>query len=204
MSKAFCFLCEDLPGTADFKGHEMAVDTRVKTALSCLFFLRRRDVSDNARAEFCSRSLFGMGYGEVLSKTGCTPAELDGQMGRFLAGAPKAERKTADNLADSKPVFDFVQDSGSIIAAFRQNYGLSMLEVQRMHWWEFLALFENLSGETMFSRIKDIRTMKIDKKHDSPERIEAIRRAKRAVAIIDTRTPEEKRADFQAQLNKSF
>ena len=102
------------------------------------------------------------------------------------------------------PLFDFLQDSGAIAAAFRQNYGLSMKEVQALHWWEFLTLFENLSGDTAFGAIREIRAMKIDPKKDSQERQAAIKKAKKAVALVETRTREERYSDVQKQLNAAF
>lgn len=201
MSKEFCFLSRNLPTSVNFNGRGMAIDVRTKTVISCLLFLQE-DKTSKDKADYVAVRLFGVPYSSLL-KTGETAEKIDECIDSFLRGAPKTGN-TENNKKHQTPIFDWIQDGGAIIAAFREKYGLSMQEVQSLHWWEFLALFENLSDGTYFSKIKEIRTMKIDPKHDSPERQKAIREAKRLFALEDRRSKTEKKQDFQAQLNNAF
>lgn len=60
----------------------------------------------------------------------------------------------------SEPVFDFGQDAGYIYAAFRQAYGIDLFRA-RLHWWEFVALFESLPDNTRMAQIINIRSQPI-------------------------------------------
>lgn len=40
--------------------------------------------------------------------------------------------------------FDFEQDAKEIYSAFRQVYGIDLLEIEVLHWWRFSALLEGL------------------------------------------------------------
>lgn len=202
MDRFFCFLSESLPKNIILNGQELALDVSTSAAVSCLLFLKNGTVSDNSKAFFCSLRLLGLSFEEVLTRTGCSAADLDKALGEFLAGAPR--KRSVSTEKEQAPLFDFAQDSGAIAAAFRQNYGLSAEEVQSLHWWEFLTLFENLSGDTAFNSIKEIRAMKIDTKRDSPERIASIRKAKKAVELVTNCTKEEKRKSIQAQIDNAF
>jgi hypothetical protein len=148
---------------------------------------------------------------EALDFLQLSELQLSKMLFDYLSGAPKAHKINANNknqLATAlsaennktTPNYDYTQDSPFIIASMRQTYGLSLYEIKNLHWWEFLALFNALPDECYFSRILQIRGMKIDPKA-SPERKEEIRKAKKAVALIDTRTPEQKEADRIAQFN---
>lgn len=80
-----------------------------------------------------------------------------------------------------KKLFDFEVDSGRVLAAFRQTYGID-LSVEKMHWWTFLALFRALPDDTMLSRVIDIRGREVPKGGDPKQRY-ALLRAKRAYSL---------------------
>lgn len=52
-----------------------------------------------------------------------------------------------------EPAFSFSQDSPYIYSAFREQYGIDLTEVQELHWWKFMALFESLGEDTKMSKI---------------------------------------------------
>ena len=210
----FCFLCDRLPHRiSNGQGTTMALDTTTSSAISVLLYLKEPHdayekseytVSKLLRNEDGSRPTMK----EVLEYLQMDEYKLSKMLFDYLGGAPKAKRLT-NNKQQDKPseegnkgqqTYDFAQDSAMIIASMRQVYGLTLEELKQMHWWEFLALFNSLPDECFFSRILQIRTMKIDPKA-SPERKAEIKKAKKSVALIDTRTPEQKEADRIAQFN---
>jgi hypothetical protein len=214
----FCFLCDKLPqriaGKADTT---MALDTSTSSAVSVILYLKDGTHNAYEKSEYTASKLLRKADGtrptlkEALDFLQISEYQLSKMLFDYLAGAPKAHKINADNknqrttpFSDENnkttPNYDYTQDSPFIIASMRQTYGLSLQEIKNLHWWEFLALFNALPDECYFSRILQIRTMKIDPKA-SPERKEEIRKAKKAVALIDTRTPEQKEADRIAQFN---
>lgn len=58
----------------------------------------------------------------------------------------------------SKRTVDFNIDSGYIYAAFVQTYGIDLYEEwDRLHWYKFMSLFDNLPDSTAISQIMHIR-----------------------------------------------
>ena len=195
----------------------MALDTSTSSAVSVILYLKDGTHNAYEKSEYTASKLLRKADGtrptlkEALDFLQISEYQLSKMLFDYLAGAPKAHKINADNknqrttpFSDENnkttPNYDYTQDSPFIIASMRQTYGLSLQEIKNLHWWEFLALFNALPDECYFSRILQIRTMKIDPKA-SPERKEEIRKAKKAVALIDTRTPEQKEADRIAQFN---
>ncbi len=78
-------------------------------------------------------------------------------------------------------IFDFAYDSGRILAAFQQVYGLD-LTVERIHWWRFFALLRSLPTECALMRVIQLRMMDVSKIEDDAVRRQ-VRRAKAAVRI---------------------
>ena len=55
---------------------------------------------------------------------------------------PKAVRGTSSNAI----LFDFRIDSDLIYAAFMQQYGIDLIDIDNLHWHKFLALFYGLKN----------------------------------------------------------
>lgn len=213
----FCFLVDKLPKNIQINGHTLSLDTRTSTALSSILYLQNPNHTNLEKAQFVASRLLPdfscHTLRDILEYTEATEEKLAGALFKYLHGYPEVKSwrelhadgaKTAENASGRKsnaiPTFDYVQDSDAIISAFRQVYRMNLEQVRDLHWWEFLALFNNLPDTTTFSAMRKIRSMKIDPK-DSPERKAEIREAKRAIALKDTRSPEQKRLDLQSQLN---
>ena len=77
---------------------------------------------------------------------------------------------------NNKKVFDFVQDSELIYAAFMQTYRIDLIDTP-LHWWKFQALMSGLPSNTRFSDVVQIRAMDIPKpnKYNAEERGRIIR-----------------------------
>ena len=45
----------------------------------------------------------------------------------------------------SRYVFSFLEDAAYIIGGFRECYGIDLIHIEYMHWWEFNALLEALN-----------------------------------------------------------
>lgn len=192
----FCFLSDRLP--MSIKG--ISIDARACTAIA-IYLKMESDCSIKEKAVYTVGKLFCKDYETVLSLAKCTPDELDSAILDYLCGAPqvKSWKELNEGISTQAPKqkkdFDFVQDSASIVASFRQVYGLSLDETCELHWWEFLALFNSLPFEgNCFMDIRRIRTMR-PKQNDSPEVKADLAKAKRQVALKDTRSPQQKRAD---------
>lgn len=119
--------------------------------------------------------------------------------GLFLNGGKQSEE-------DDEPMrlFSFSKDANFIFSAFRQTHGID-LETANLHWWSFLALFNDLRADNFFGTLVSLR-YKIKTGKSSKEERAAARELGDLFNIPepDTRTPDEKaqEAAFLALLPK--
>lgn len=184
MDKRWCILTDALPHELTVGGEKFPIDVRTSTALNCLRKLRE-DIPEEAKLSYLLRRL---GLPNTLDA-------LDTALG-YLAGPPTEEKEPKRG----KPDFDYFQDAELISAAFQQAYGLGLDELTQMHWWRFLSLLGGLPSSTRFMEVVGIRTMEIDPKESAESKLKK-RKAKKAVALKDTRSAEEKKRDAQAGFN---
>lgn len=80
------------------------------------------------------------------------------------------------DTSHGKKVFDFIQDSSLIYAAFMQAYRIDLVDTP-LHWWKFQSLMEGLPSNTRFAEVVQIRAMDVPKptKYNSEERGRIIR-----------------------------
>ena len=58
-------------------------------------------------------------------------------------------------------IYDFDVDSALFYAAFLTQYRIDLNEIDYLHWWKFMAMFEGLSREHEIERIMQIRNTDI-------------------------------------------
>lgn len=80
------------------------------------------------------------------------------------------------------PNYDFEYDQDYFISGFRENYGISLLSIDHLHWWEFLALFRGMNADTELKQRMQLRSMDIGQIKDTKEKAR-IRRAQLSIAI---------------------
>lgn len=102
----------------------------------------------------------------------------------------------------NKKVFDYDADAGYIYAAFLQQYGIDLTTVN-MHWWTFKTLFDSISEETHFGKILQYRCIDVSQIKDK-EMKKFYLKMKKAYALPDNRTDEEKERDFADSLDSLF
>lgn len=88
---------------------------------------------------------------------------------QFYSGFPEAEndarkKEKQKNKEHPKPAyFDFIFDAKFIYCSFLSFYHIRLQEIEYMHWWEFLVLFEGLmmSDSTSMNYVVGMRQTKI-------------------------------------------
>lgn len=93
----------------------------------------------------------------------------------------KTESENSKKSAEA-PSLSWLYDSAYVLGAFRQVYGIDLIRVEYMHWWEFSALFEALPEDTMIKKRIAYRQVKISEIKDKNER-KRIAKIKRSVAF---------------------
>lgn len=99
--------------------------------------------------------LLQMYYSEIPENI---PEAINQMLWFYRCGEPeekeedKNKRQRYQRRNSKDPAYSFAQDAPYIYAAFKEQYGIDLTEVE-MHWWKFMALFESLNEDTKMSRI---------------------------------------------------
>lgn len=75
-----------------------------------------------------------------------------------------------EDTGSSERSYSFDYDDEYIYAAFRQQYGINLTEVEYLHWWEFRAMFKGLDHNCEFAKIMGYRTARITKEMSKTEK----------------------------------
>ena len=177
-------LTNDLPCAVEVDGVMYSVRTDFRGWLKFYEFIRNRDFT----AETVAEMLLTI-YKDQLPPTieQAFAAAVD-----FFSCGEKAKG------GKGKPVIDFAQDAGSIYAAFRQQYGINLV-TDNLHWYEFRALFDNLTDDTQMVKIMEFRSVNLAKIKDK-ETKDYYRKMKRAYRLKDTRSDEEREQELAEAL----
>lgn len=90
----------------------------------------------------------------------------------------------------AEAAFDFELDSKEIYAGFLKDYGIDLLSVPFLHWYQFTALLGCLSSDSPFMRKIELRLMDI-----SGLKGEALSRAKKAKQAVQLPLKNQKEID---------
>lgn len=175
-------LVDSLPDSIRINGEDYPVDTDFRTGIEIITAFEDPDLSDNEKAMV----LIGRLYKEK-------PQDLQEAISKgvkFLDGGE--DQSDSPSSHQGMRLYSFTKDARIIYAAFRQTHGID-LQTERLHWWQFLALFMDLGAETTFSNLVNLRR-KVKTGKATKEERKAAREMGDMFEIpdTDTRTLEEK------------
>lgn len=87
-------------------------------------------------------------------------------------------------------IYDFEYDADLIYAAFLQQYRIDLC-TEKLHWWQFKALFDSLTEETQFVKVMQYRSVELSTVTDKKQK-QFYHKMKRLYRLPDNRTEEEK------------
>lgn len=88
----------------------------------------------------------------------------------YKCGKEKEEIKKSINCKSDKQIFSFEYDAEYIYAAFLDQYGIDLQDVEDLHWWKFKAMFKGLKEDNLISKIIGYRAIDLSKIEDEKER----------------------------------
>ena len=184
-------LTEKLPDSVTVKGIAFPIKTDFRT------WIRFSEIMSGVeeRAERLTKA--------IRLVYGCLPPSLEETVtGMLDFFAANAERDSSTKKTTSRRVYDFTHDAGLIISAFRQQYGIDLLE-SNIHWYEFRALLAGLTEDTLFVKVIGYRSINLSDIKDK-DRKDFYRKMKEVYRLPDNRTEEEREADMIAELEGAF
>ena len=63
---------------------------------------------------------------------------------------------------NGKPAYDLDIDAGRIYAAFMEQYGVDLYDLEYLHWWKFLSMLECLNSDTKMGKVMEYRTIDVN------------------------------------------
>ena len=141
-------LLDDLPEAVEVNGVEYAVNSDFRTGLACILDMESSELTDEEKCILLLRRI----YGETIPEDGETAIKL---AVKFLDGG-KEPPEEENPFADNTRLYSFEKDSALIYAAFQQTHGIDLQKVD-LHWWQFLALFQDLGADTAFCNMINLR-----------------------------------------------
>lgn len=179
-------LTDKLP--EEYKGYRINTDFRVGIQLSRILDNKVED--DDSWLDDVIDLLWGNGVPTTLSEDGLIVVDYDLVQETILwfrcGGNPtfelrKAKRKQVKQSELTETAYDFEEDSGYILAAFMQQYGIDLADT-KMHWFKFLALFKSLQ-DCAFTKLQEIRTL--DTKDMHGKQLADALKAKKEAAVTN-------------------
>lgn len=127
---------------------EYAVNFDFRTGLACILDMESSELTDEEKCILLLRRI----YGETI------PDDVEVALKlavKFLDGG-KEPPEEENPFADNKRLYSFEKDSALIYAAFQQTHGIDLQKTD-LHWWQFLALFQDLGADTAFCNMINLR-----------------------------------------------
>ncbi len=167
----FNFLLDEFPTKVIIEGEEIEIDSRFKTILNIIRVAEDVLFTENEK----------IAVNLELFYKGMIPKNVEKAYEEMMNFIGMYDDEKSQKTSSIKS-FDYQIDADRIHAAFFQQYKIDLLDSE-MHWFRFVKLLANLSGETpaLINAIQ-IRTMKISDNMSAEEKAR-IRRLKKEYSL---------------------
>ena len=157
-------LMDGLPCTVFVAGEEIHIDTDYRTGILFEQVLNDPAMPDGEKLDTVLRLYYGDAIFPLLIDMDAVREALDNIMWFYRCGADEtAGSETEGDTSGTDPPFSYEHDAGYIYAAFIEAYGIDLAK-NKLHWWQFRALFLGLPETVLFCKIMGYRTMEIPAK----------------------------------------
>ncbi len=185
-------LCEELPQSFIISGEEYPIKTDFKTWIRVGMILSDKSLDAKTAVLEVLKAVFFL-----------PPKKIDEAVYEIISFYTKKNRYEGKRCeAPSRAVYDFSYDAELIYSAFLSDYGIDLLTA-KLHWWQFLALFYNLSDKTQFIKVVGYRRKRLSEISDKREK-QFYKRMKDYYRLPDNRTVDEKEADAVRAISAVF
>lgn len=156
-------LLDILPETVDIDGIEYRINSDFR--ISILFELLMQDDEVGKRQKLIQG--LKLYYPEIPHNV---TMAVDKMIWFYRCGKETESGGHGSGSGRAKQIYSFEHDDDYIYAAFLEQYGIDLQDVEELHWWKFRALFRGLSEDTEFVKIMGYRSVKITSKMSKEQR----------------------------------
>lgn len=146
-------LLDILPETVDIDGIEYRINSDFR--ISILFELLMQDDELGKRQKLVQG--LQLYYPEIPHNV---TMAVDKMIWFYRCGKETGSGGHGSGSGRAKQIYSFEYDDDYIYAAFLEQYGIDLQDIEELHWWKFRALFRGLSEDTEFVKIMGYRSVK--------------------------------------------
>lgn len=154
-------LTDSLPKTVSICGKDYPINSDFRAAVE-FEILIQSDASPRRKTRGAIRIFFDINPPPFPEN-----AIIDAIINFYAGGGNDSDDRPRKNR---KRIYSFAQDGDYIAAAFRSQYGIDLLTIPYMHWYEFRALFKGLGESCEIVKIMGYRAADPSKIKYKPER----------------------------------
>lgn len=152
-----------LPETVEIDGAEYRINSDFR--ISILFELLMQDDEVGKRQKLVQG--LQLYYPEIPHNV---TMAVDKMIWFYRCGKETESGSHGSGSGRAKQIYSFEHDDDYIYAAFLEQYGIDLQDIEELHWWKFRALFRGLSEDTEFVKIMGYRSVKITSKMSKEQR----------------------------------
>jgi hypothetical protein len=196
------FLIDKLPHHVDIDGVKYSINHDFKTSIRFELLIQNNPLPPPKNPEHALKMK------EIVEKSlllyyDTIPHNVDLAIDKilwFYRGGIENQSKQDNQHGCSigQRLYSFDYDKAMIFSAFYQQYGLDLTE-KNLHWWTFKALFENLTDDTLFGKVKYYRGVEINSNMSKSEQ-KRIRKLKEFYALPLTESEQKQLEEFENAL----
>lgn len=145
-------LYEPFPDSIKADGKEYKILTDFREWLGFVDMMADKSISEEERAYLCG---LWFEHEQERITAGMITGLLEFYRGSELEPDPPEPEDDEDQQESDMqkpPLLDFRIDAKFILGDFRRFYGIDLLSIEYLHWWEFLSLLRALPDESMTMR----------------------------------------------------
>lgn len=150
-------LIDELPESVEIEGVEYEINTDFRISILFELLMQDPNISDEEKIEKALELYFiKIPPIEYISEA------VDIIMDFYSCGKDKLiSNGITTSKGKSKQIYSFEVDADYIYAAFLDQYGIDLQDIEYLHWWKFKALFNALKEDNEIVKIMGYRSINI-------------------------------------------
>ncbi len=200
----FNILIDPLPLSVELGGRDFVISADFRTSILFEQLMQDTGISRDDKIRTALALYFPDGVPVHLVQDACleiTNFYCCGSVDEVAEEGARQQKATGGKRP--KRIYDYDYDAPYIYAAFLDQYGIDLQDIEFLHWWKFHALFLGLKDDNEICKIMSYRAVNLaDIKNRSERQRYATLQAR--YRLPDTRTLEEKQATIGALFGGAF
>lgn len=145
-------ITKPLPRQVKFEGTSYALNLSYNRVLDVYELLREKELFDEEKTMFALAIL--------VKEKNSLPGLLNYIFDEYLSITKRTNRNTGLRTVD------FRQDGIYLYSSFLKDYNIDLIkERNKLHWWQFISLFQGLSESTKMREVMKIRSQTIPERN---------------------------------------